>query len=171
MSAEEVFSFAKGMIDSVTCLRDGGHHLQAAMLTYVAIEQMAWLSVEPLRSGPADFQNWVATYIQPNAPLTCTPRELWEARNGLLHMGTAESAANRDSDEIRRICYVYGRTPALADKSKGVVFVRVEDLVTSYLTGVLWFLTELDSNPKRLEVAKGKLARMLTQRPLDQSAT
>ncbi|WP_339548389.1 hypothetical protein [Pseudomonas sp. RA_35y_Pfl2_P32] len=166
MSTEDVFSFAKEMTDSVICLRAGGHHLQAAMLTYVAIEQMAWLSVNPLRSGPADFQNWVNTYMQPYAPLPCTAREIWEARNGLLHMGTAESSANRDSAEIRRVCYVYGNTPKLANKSVGVVFVRVEDLVTSYLTGVMWFLSHLDGNPSELQVAEGKIARMLTQRPL-----
>ncbi|NMY20795.1 hypothetical protein [Pseudomonas sp. WS 5410] len=166
MSAEEIFSFANEMTDSVMCLRAGGHHLQAAMLTYVAIEQMAWLSVEPLRSGPADFQDWVNKYMQPHAQLPCTAREIWEARNGLLHMGTAESYANRDSSEIRLVCYVYGNTPELANKSKGIVFVRVEDLVTSYLTGVMWFLTDLQANPVKLEIAKGKLARMLTQRPL-----
>lgn len=166
MSTEEVFSFAKQMTDSIICLRDGGHHLQAAMLTYVAIEQMAWLSVEPLRSGPADFQRWVDSYMQPYDPLPCTAREIWEARNGLLHMGTAESFANRDSVEIRLVCYVYGTTPKLADKSEGVVFVRVEDLVGSYLTGVLWFLTYLDENPIALRVAQSKIARMLTQRPL-----
>ncbi|WP_449106235.1 hypothetical protein [Pseudomonas mohnii] len=166
MSTEEVFSFAKQMTDSVICLRAGGHHLQAAMLTYVAIEQMAWLSVEPLRSGPADFQCWVNSYMQPYAPLPCTAREIWEARNGLLHMGTAESSANRDSNEIRRVCYVYGDTPKLANKSEGVVFVRVEDLVESYLTGVMFFLTHLDDHPSELQVAEGKIARMLTQRPL-----
>lgn len=166
MSTEEVFSFAKQMTDSITCLRDGGHHLQAVMLTYVAIEQMAWLSVEPLRSGPADFQRWVESYMQPYDPLPCTAREIWEARNGLLHMGTAESFANRDSDEIRLVCYVYGSTPKLAQNSEGVVFVRVEDLITSYLTGVLWFLTHLEGSRKELAVAEGKIARMLTQRPL-----
>lgn len=166
MSAEDVFSFAKEMIDSVMCLREGGHHLQAAMLTYVAIEHMAWLSVEPLRSGPTDFQEWVDRYMQPYEALPCTARELWEARNGLLHMGTAESSANRDSAEIRRVCYVYGNTPEPANKSKGVVFLRVEDLLTSYLTGVHRFLADLDDNPRKLEVAKDKLARRLTQRPL-----
>ncbi|MFJ7311805.1 hypothetical protein ACIQVE_03375 [Pseudomonas sp. NPDC098747] len=166
MSTEQVFAFAKQMTDSIICLRDGGHHLQAAMLTYVAIEQMAWLSVEPLRSGPADFQRWINSYMQPYDPLPCTAREIWEARNGLLHMGTAESFANRDNAEIRLLCYVYGSTPKLANKSEEVVFVRVEDLVTSYLTGVMWFLNHLDGDPNELQVAEGKIARMLTQRPL-----
>ncbi|MBM0209876.1 hypothetical protein ALQ72_02677 [Pseudomonas syringae pv. maculicola] len=167
MSTEQVFAFAKRMTDSIICLRDGGHHLQAAMLTYVAIEQMAWLSVEPLRSGPSDFQHWVSSYMLPNCVLPCTAREIWEARNGLLHMGTAESSANRDSNEIRLVCYVYGSTPKLASNTEGVVFLRVEDLVTSYLTGVLWFLTHLDSNTSDLQVAEDKIARMLTQRPLN----
>jgi hypothetical protein len=166
MSAEEVFSFAQEMTDSVMCLRTGGHHLQAAMLTYVAIEQMAWLSVKKLKSTPLDFQEWVNRYMQPYAPLPCTAREMWEARNGLLHMGTAESAANRDSTEIRLVLYVYGNTQELANKSKGVVFVRVEDLVMSYFNGVTWFLSDLKASPEMMEIAKGKLVRMLSQRPV-----
>lgn len=166
MSADEVFAFARGMTDSVMCLRDGEHHLQAAMLTYVAIEQMAWLSVEPLKSTSLHFQDWVNKYMLPNAELPCTAREMWEARNGLLHMGTAESAANRDNPDIRLVLYVYRNKRELANKSKDFVVVSVEDLVSSYLTGVLNFLSDLKESPSKMEVAKGKVERMLTQRSL-----
>lgn len=166
MSAAEVFTFAKNMTDAAICLRDGGHHLQAAMLTYVAIDQMAWLSVEGLRTSRKDFMAWVDAYMPANSTLPCTACEIWEARNGVLHMGTAESAANRDSDNIRKICYVFGHTPELANKSGGVVFIRVEQLMLNFLGGVELFLRDLEADPVKMTQAKGKLDRMLTQRLL-----
>lgn len=171
MSSNEVFAFAQNMTDAVMCLRDGGHHLQSVMLTYVAIEQMAWLSVEPLKTSGEDFKAWVDAYLLPNTQLPCTSAELWEARNGTLHMGSAESAKNRDSGEIRKILYVYGRTPGLANKSEGLVVVRTEELIVGFLNAVTWFLPALEADQAKMSTAKGKLDRMLVQRQLPSLTT
>ncbi len=166
MSELEVFAFAKKMSESVACLRDAGHHVPAVMLTYVGIDQMAWLSISGDKSSGQDFKTWVDTYMLSKNPLPCTSQELWEARNGLLHMGTAESAAHKKQLGIRKILYTFGAAQCTSNSSTDTVFIKAEDLIMGYLTGVLWFMEELHCDAQKLSVALAKLERTLTSRDL-----
>jgi len=166
MSELEVFSFAKKMTDAVTALRDGGHLVPAVMLTYAGIDQMAWLSISQERSSGRDFKVWVDKFVLPHVQMACTAQELWEARNGILHTGTAESTANQSDTSIRKILYTFGGASCTANNSSDTVFISAETLIIGYLTGVLWFMEELKADAAKLQVALEKLKRTLTSRGL-----
>ncbi|PMZ74889.1 hypothetical protein [Pseudomonas sp. FW305-70] len=166
MSEFEVFSFAKKMTDAVGTLRDAGHLVPAVMLTYAGIDQMAWLSIPQERSSAKDFKAWVEGYMLSKNPMACTASELWEARNGLLHTGTAESSANQNDSSIRKILYTYGSAHCASNSSNDTVFIKAEDLIVGYLTGVLWFMEDLKAEPAKLQSALEKLKRTLTSRGL-----
>lgn len=166
MSEFEVFSFAKKMTDAVGTLRDAGHLVPAVMLTYAGIDQMAWLSITQERSSAKDFKAWVDSYMLSKNPMVCSASELWEARNGLLHTGTAESAANQNDTSIRKILYTYGAVNNVSNSSSDTVFIKAEDLIVGYLTGVLWFMEDLKVDQTKLQVALEKLKRTLTSRGL-----
>ncbi|MHA6127092.1 hypothetical protein ACX3YD_13015 [Pseudomonas fluorescens group sp. PF-1] len=166
MSELEVFSFAQKMTDAVTALRDGGHLVPAVMLTYAGIDQMAWLSISQERSSGRDFKAWVDKFVLPHVQIACTAQELWEARNGILHTGTAESSANQSDASIRKVLYTFGGVSCTTNNSSDTVFVSAESLIIGYLTGVIWFMEELKTDAAKLQVALEKLKRTLTSRGL-----
>ena len=160
MNEHVVFKFAKNLVDGITHLRDGGHNLAAVMLTYTAIDQMSWLSVEPDKHSGKDFMAWADTYMLSKNPLPCSAEELWVARNGLLHMGTAEAAAHAKDATLRKLVYVAGDAKLTATNPEYAV-VKFEDLLGSFLAGVLWFTSALGADAAKLEVAKRKMQKML----------
>lgn len=162
MNEHTVFKFAANLADSITHLRNGGHNLAAVMLTYTAIDQMSWLSVEPDRHGPRDFAAWVNDYMLSKNPLPCTAEELWLARNGILHMGTAEAAGHTTNSSLRKLVYVAGDAKLTANNPAEYAVIKFEDLFGSFLAGVIWFMSDLQANTAKLEVAKRKMRKMLS---------
>lgn len=161
MSKQEIFSFATKMTDAVLCLRDGGHHLQALMLIYVAIDQMAWLSIPEDESSGKDFKAWVDDFMLSKNPMQCSSDELWGARNGLLHMGTAEARAHKNPS-TRKIYYTFGAAQCIRNSTTDSVFIRSEDLIENFLTGVLWFMSKIESDPELLTTTLRKMEKMLS---------
>jgi hypothetical protein len=136
------------------------------MLCYAAIDQMAWLSIARERSNGSDFKVWVSKFILPRLPAAVTADELWEARNGLLHMGTAESQANRNDITIRKIYYTVGGLACTRNDAPDVTFVNTDELFEAFGASVFWFAEELKADQNRLSTALNKLERMLSQRDL-----
>lgn len=166
MSSTTVFNHAKKMTDAIVCLRDGGHHVAALMLSYAALDQMAWLSIERDKSEPNDFKSWVTTYILSKNNLSCTADELWAARNGLLHMGTADSAAHWSDTTKNKIYYTFGNVTCTTNNSPDTIFLKSEDLIQAYLAGVLWFMSDLEQDQAKLRIAVTKIERVLTSHGL-----
>lgn len=161
MNEHTVFTFSTNLANSIIHLREGGHNLAAVMLTYTAIDQMSWLSVEAAKHGPKDFAAWVNNYMLSKNSLPCTADELWVARNGILHMGTAEAAGHTANSSLRKLVYVAGSASLTAMNPVEYAVVRFEDLFGSFLAGVMWFMSDLEADPAKLEVAKRKMRKML----------
>lgn len=164
----EVLSSAEKIVDAAVCLMDGGHQIPAIMLTYVGIDQMCWLSIKTEKSCGDDFVAWVDNFMLPHYSLPCTAKELWAARNGLLHMGTAESSAIKKNTSIRKIFYVYGSTECTRNDSTDTVIVRVENLIGAFATGAYQFLQTMNKDSSMASVALEKLGRTLISRGPDQ---
>lgn len=161
MSENVIFRFAQTLGDSIVTLRGGGHNLAAVMLIYTAIDQMAWLSVEADKHGPKDFAAWVNDYMLSIHPLDCTAEELWLARNGTLHMGTAVAAGHAKDPSLRKIAYAFGAVKLTANEPQEWVVIRFEDLFQSFMAGALWFQSDIEGKPDKLEVAERKSLNML----------
>lgn len=87
------------------------------------------------------------------------------ARCGLLHTATAESSSLRKGIASKKIAYSYGAVDAKPLVSEWTV-VKIEDLATSLLAGILWFMAHLDKDADRAAVANAKVARMLRDHPV-----
>lgn len=157
-----VFSHAKKITDAIVCLRDGGHYVAAVMLTYAAIDQMAWLSIPGDISHGNDFKAWVKKYMLSKDNLVCSEDDLWAARNGLLHMGIAESRDHTNGVAKNKIYYTFGNATCTNNSNSNVVFVNVENLTMAYLAGVLWFIEDLKQNQAQLARALEKIGKTLT---------
>ncbi|MGC1330543.1 hypothetical protein [Pseudomonas sp.] len=169
MSTTKVFEYAQKMTDAMIVLRDSGHTVPALMLTYAAIDQMAWLAAPQERTTNADFKNWVSTYMLTKNTMNVTVDELWEARNGLLHTGTAESSANQRDTSIRKVFYTVGAVKNTVNNDPAVVFVNAGDFFGRFLNAVMWFTSAMESDPALLANALAKLDRMLIERGLDKA--
>ena len=166
MSTTRVFEYARKMTDAMIVLRDAGHTVPALMLTYAAIDQMAWLAAPQERTTNADFKNWVNTYMFAPNPMHVTVEELWEARNGLLHTGTAESSANQRDTTIRKVFYTVGAVENTTNNDPAVVFVNAGDFFVRFLNAVMWFMSAMEADSALLSNAVAKLDRMLVERGL-----
>lgn len=166
MSTKRIFDYAHKMTDAMIVLRDAGHTVPALMLTYATIDQMAWLSAPQERTTNADFKRWVGTYMLAKNPMAVTVDELWEARNGLLHTGTAESSANQRDTSIRKVFYTVGGVENTINNDPTVVFVNAGDFFGRFLNGVMWFMSALESDAALLANALAKLDRMLVEQGL-----
>jgi len=172
MNENKILQHASSMASSINCLLENNNHpLQAAMLTYVAIDQMAWLAIESDRSCHKDFKKWVNMYVLPKYDLPCNADELWAARNGLLHMGTAESGDHKQGKVDIKIYYTSGSAVCTRNDSGDAIFLAVEHLVQAYLTGVMWFVNELEQDHKRLQVALDKMQKVLERKDVRPDST
>lgn len=157
MSTTLVFDHAKKLIDATQCLRDAGHHVASLMIVYAAIDQMAWLSIESDKSNRSDFKKWVEKYMLEKNPFGCTSDEIWEARNGLLHMGTPESVAHHSGKVKNRIYYTTGPIHCTKNYLPDAIIIRSENLIASFIAGVLWFINEIEGDAIKLDVATRKI--------------
>lgn len=169
MSTTRVFEYAHKMTDAMIVLRDSGHTVPALMLTYAAIDQMAWLAAPQERTTNVDFKKWVNTYMLAKNPMNVTVDELWEARNGLLHTGTAESSANQRDTSIRKVFYTVGAVENTVNNDPAVVFVNAGDFFGRFLNAVMWFMSAMEADAALLANALAKLDRMLVERGLDKA--
>lgn len=166
MDVLKIVEYGTKLTESMVILRNQKHAIPALMLCYAAIDQMAWLAIARERSNGSDFKDWVSKFILPRLPGEVTTDELWEARNGLLHMGTAESQANRNDSTIRKVYYTVGGVACTRNDAPDVTFVNSDELFEAFGASVFWFAEDLKEDQSRLSIALKKLERMLSQRDL-----
>lgn len=157
------------MQEAVLCLFKNDFRLAGLMLIFTTIDQMAWLSLaDDDEVKGKDFMAWVDAYMlgRSNRGLeSVTAGDLWGARCGLLHTATPESRSLRNGTAANKIAYTYG-TVAATPLVPGWACVRVEDLVASFVTGVLRFKDELEADQDRNRIVNDKLCRMVLDQPV-----
>lgn len=168
-SLPPLVAHAYKMQEAALCLIKNDFRLAALMLVFATIDQMAWVSLpddEDVKGR--DFMAWVSTYMlgrNRTGLEAVTAGDLWGARCGLLHTATAESSSLKKGTASKKIAYSYGAVNAASLVSEWTV-IKVEDLVTSLLTGILWFKADLDEADDQRAIANVKVARMLLDHPV-----
>lgn len=157
------------MQNATLCLIKNDFKLAALMLVFTTIDQMAWVSMPGDGDVQGkDFMAWVSVYMlgRHRAGLEeVSAGDLWGARCGLLHTATAESSSLKKGIASKKIGYSYGPLDATSLVSEWTV-IKLENLATSLLTGILWFNEYLDEVDGRAAVANAKVARMLLDHPV-----
>jgi hypothetical protein len=142
----------------------------ALILIYSAIDVAAWLSGQ-------QFTAWVSKYLLPGSNLDCTPRELYGARNGIVHNFSSESDASREG-KLRQIVYSWGKADietlramtkivnldldvtSTAAKAK-FTSVILEDLIAAFRIGLVQFFKEAESNERIAKRIKERSVKVL----------
>lgn len=154
------------LIDTHLCKIFGGisklsegyptHAIALLTLVYASIDQLAWLDVEDDKHNGNDFQEWVDRYMKPEKTLGCTAQQMWAARNGILHMGTAESSNTRNG--VKKLCY-YVNSPVIS-RNENYVFVSLETLVQVFMDAAARFAIDA-KGAEHNEAITRKIQRVL----------
>lgn len=94
-------------LHAVAVLTHNGCVIPAMSLMYSSIDKMAWLSSATIDHGRTQFMAWVDSYFLPGFASPLAAIDLYAARCGFLHAGTAESKLYRDS-KAKQIFYPTG---------------------------------------------------------------
>jgi hypothetical protein len=89
---------------AIRLLTNAGHVVSAAKLLMSFIDTVAFLD---LGDVPGNFQTWLERFAKLDS-IGITPRELWEFRNGLLHMTNINSRAVARGDVPPLILFMGG---------------------------------------------------------------
>jgi hypothetical protein len=105
--------------------------LPGFLLLYTSIDIIASLTrpVNAASTTGAFYKDWVNDYMLPDSNLDITAEEMWGARCGLLHTGTAESNLSRRQG-ARMINYI-GTTEAADEMQTRNDPTRTRDLFVS----------------------------------------
>lgn len=107
MSNLYVDVLVKGIIGEIAKVRDANAVSATAILVYVAIDTMAYLSMPSNKkiNDSIDFKSWVNTYMKTDAtqPYQYNAEEMWGARCAMLHSYSSYSKYSNDKK-----CKLYG---------------------------------------------------------------
>lgn len=148
------------------CLREN-HLFPAMTLIFPVIDICAWFSVKSSVHGRDEFILWADRYVVPNLEWSRTNgRDLWGARCGVLHMGTAESRpTKKETDRARKIFYMWGteyREPNYEQSDGTIVYLHLDELIQATHSGVTRFFMELENLDPMPKYLKGKLGKFLS---------
>jgi len=90
------------------------------------IDSLSYVEYGDLREPPS-FVRWLKTYADLQ-PLGITPEELWELRNGLLHMTNLNSTSAR-KNSVRRISFRVGQSGTVLPDTGSIYFFEFRALI------------------------------------------
>jgi hypothetical protein len=134
----------------IKLLLNAQHYVSAAKLLMSAIDTVAFIETGDV-SGTPSFVLWLQKYVDLTL-VGVTAKELWEFRNGLLHMSNLASRAVISGQVPRLILYVgHARDPAMVDTAneKFFSFIHLYEAISAGLGR--WLLTYANDHPKFLK--------------------
>lgn len=99
---------------------NAGHYVSAMKLLLTCIDSIAYIDLGE-QKNPCSFIAWLDAYADLST-MKISSQELWELRNGLLHMTNLDSKKVR-SKQVRRISFRVGLVPNNFPSEVGDVFL------------------------------------------------
>lgn len=106
-TSNAVWSTIRSDMHAVAVLTHNGCHMHALSLVFSSIDKMAWLSSIDIDHGRKGFIAWVDSYLLSGNTTSLDAVDLYAARCGFLHAGSAESKLYRDG-KAKQIFYSTG---------------------------------------------------------------
>lgn len=121
------------------------HYVSSMKLLLSAIDAIAYIEHGDANGKQTIFEKWLATYADVS-PLGITPQELWELRNGLLHMSNLNSR-QVNKKTVRQISFHVGAKPFY--ERDGIHFFSFYGLIQAVSQGLgKWLQSYNDDREK-----------------------
>lgn len=136
----------KGILGEIIKVRDAGAMSATVIMTYIAIDTMAFLSMplDKTKNGNKDFIGWVNKYMKTDDRQSYQYRgeDMWAARCGKLHSYSAFSDfATKEGSKL--YSYHDGSEHLYNPKeSERLVLISISRLVDDFVVGVHSFFQE-----------------------------
>jgi len=152
---QSVHSILAQVVDAYTNCTENSRIFPVLVLIYSTMDMMGWL-IHPDGGKPApgqDFKAWAEEYMKPGASLGCSAEDLWGARCGILHTGSAESDHSRKG-KAAPIAYALGGGTVLygVDSTKEADIetkvVDMNELGRAFLEGGVRFIERCGADLK-----------------------
>jgi hypothetical protein len=155
-------SIVQGILNGIRHCGAGHAFGAVLILTYVGIDVMAYLSLEPAREKQSrrDFIRWVENYMTlPNGE-SYDGADLYAARSSILHRYSAESEMTQSGD-ARTVLYCHGNyPPIMPHPTKPIIMLEINVLVASFKKGMKKFLHEVLADSKRKSDVERRLRKL-----------
>ena len=144
----------------------------ALILIFSAIDTLGWLDRPESQkyATRTTFTSWVDNYLLPNSNLNCDSKDLYAARCGLLHTGSAESRLSHDL-EAKEIWYAFGKMDngflqeaieAIGRKDKAVA-LHADELFSSLKKAIAQFFDSLAKDHERANIVYTRSSKLLSK--------
>lgn len=122
------------------------HYVSSMKLLLSAIDAIAYIEHGDKLGKPTIFERWLATYAD-LSPLGITPQELWELRNGLLHMSNLNSR-QVDKKTVRKISFHVGALPFC--ERDGIYYFSFYGLIQAVSQGINRWIESYNAEPGKM---------------------
>jgi hypothetical protein len=131
---------------AIKLLFNAGHFVSAAKLLMSFLDTVAFIDLGDVRGN---FSEWLDLYADLN-PLGITSKELWEFRNGLLHMTNLRSRAIASGVVAPLIFYVGSPKVPIPESRDGSKFFSLKLLIDATAAAVERWIKTYNVMPQKL---------------------
>ncbi|NVZ63596.1 hypothetical protein HX867_15995 [Pseudomonas gingeri] len=129
--------------EAIKLLFNSGMYVSASKLLLSCIDSLAFVEYGYIKGNA--FVQWLNTYAD-LTPIDTSSQELWEYRNGLLHMSNLNSREVR-KNKIRRVSVFVGENPLGAHMSAGEVhYFDLKKLIDIIANAIRSWLSSYDAD-------------------------
>lgn len=122
------------------------HYVSSMKLLLSALDSLAYIEYGDANGKQTIFEKWLATYAD-LTHLSITPQELWELRNGLLHMSSLHSR-QVNKKAVRQISFHVGNQPFF--ERDGIHFFSFYGLIIALQFGLGEWLESYNLNREKM---------------------
>jgi len=122
------------------------HFVSAAKLLMSFIDTIAFIDAGDVRDG---FSQWLDKYADLTS-LGISPKELWEFRNGLLHMTNLRSRGVASGNTAPLIFYVGTPSQPMPSNPSGAKYFSLKGLLDIIAAAVSKWIETYNRNPEKL---------------------
>ncbi|WP_367380613.1 hypothetical protein [Stenotrophomonas cyclobalanopsidis] len=133
---------------AIKLLYNSGLYVSAMKLMLCCIDSLAYIEYGDVRGSPP-FVRWLDDYAD-LSKLGVTAEELWELRNGLLHMSNINSSAVRNNRR-RRISFRVGGAVATLPETGGVFYFDFRGLIDVFAHAQARWLSTYGNHREKFE--------------------
>lgn len=131
---------------AIKLLFNARHYVSAAKLLMSFLDTVAFINVGDVKDS---FCLWLDSYAELK-PLGITARELWEFRNGLLHMTNLRSRSVASGTIAPLTFYVGSISQPIPASPSGVKYFNLKGLIDAIVAAVSRWVESYNSKPDKL---------------------
>ena len=160
-----------GLLKEITKCQDAGAVSATAIMVYVSIDVMAFLSM-PLNQESQerqDFINWVDAYLKADATSTYQydGRDVYGARCSMVHTYAIEADYHQKNLDVKKFGYHNGGqhayNPAI---DKKLVVIGINSLVHDFMKGMGAFVQNMKVDPDLRQRVAARIPKIVEIFPI-----